>query len=197
MSNVVMCLFAAGGFDKAALGLAGAARRLADATGGQVRAIVMGAGADAVAAEAARVADAVTVVDQAETAEYQPEICLNALTQLCREMAPSAVLFSNDTYSQEIVPRLAYRLGGAAVGDGVELRPQDGKLSVVRQVYGAKAQAVIELKRSPAVIWLRGRSFEPAEPRAAAGEITRAALTIDAGVATKIVERKLRREEVL
>jgi electron transfer flavoprotein alpha subunit len=190
MSNVVMCLFASGGFDKAALGLAGAARRLADANGGQVRAIVMGAGADAVAAEAARVADAVTVVDQAETAEYQPEICLNALTQLCREMAPSAVLFSNDTYSQEIVPRLAHRLGGAAVGDGVELRPQGGKLSVVRQVYGAKAQAVIELKRTPAVVWLRGRSFEPAEPRAAAGEITRAALALDAAVATKIIERK-------
>ena len=101
MSNVVMCLFASGGFDKAALGLAGAARRLADATGGQVRAIVMGAGADAMAAEAARIADAVIVVDQAETAEYQPEICLDALTELCREMAPSAVLFSNDTYSQE------------------------------------------------------------------------------------------------
>ncbi len=191
MSNVVMCLFASGGLDKAALGLAGAARRLADATGGQVRAIVMGAGADATAADAARVADAVTVVDQAEMAEYQPEICLNALTQMCREMAPSAVLFSNDTYSQEIVPRLAHRLGGSAVGDGVELRPQDGKLSVVRQVYGAKAQAVIELKRTPAVIWLRGRSFEPAEPRAASGEITRAALTIDAAAApTKIVERK-------
>jgi len=186
MSNVVMCLFASGGLDKAALGLAGAARRLADATGGQVRAILMGTGAEAVAPEAARVADAVTVVEQ----EYQPEICLNALTQLCREMAPSAVLFSNDTYSQEIVPRLAHRLGGAAVGDGVELRPQDGKLSVVRQVYGAKAQAVIELKRTPAVIWLRGRSFEPAQPRAAAGEITRAALAIDANVATKIVERK-------
>jgi len=190
MSNIIMCLFASGGFDKAALGLAGAARRLADATGGQVRAIVMGAGADAMAAEAARVADAVTVVDQAETAEYQPEICLDALTELCREMAPSAVLFSNDTYSQELVPRLAHRLGGSEVGDGVELRPQDGKLSVVRQVYGAKAQAVIELKRTPAVIWLRGRSFEPAEPRAASGEITHAALALKADARTKIVERK-------
>jgi electron transfer flavoprotein alpha subunit len=190
MSNIVLCLFASGGFDKAAQGLAGAARRLADETGSQVRAIVLGAGADRVAAEVARIADAVTVVDQAEMAEYQPETYLNALTGLCRELAPRAVLFSNETYSQEIVPRLAHRLGGSAVGDGVELRVQGDKLSVVRQVYGAKAQAVIELKRTPAVAWLRGRSFLPAEPRAASGEITRAALAIQADTRTKIVERK-------
>jgi electron transfer flavoprotein alpha subunit len=190
MSNIAMCLFASGGFDKAAQGLAGAARRLADETGGQVHAIVMGAAADMLAAEVARIADAVTVVDPAEAAEYQPEIYLNALAQLCRELAPCAMLFSNDTYSQEIVPRLAHRLGGSATGDGVELRTQGGKLRVVRQVYGAKAQAVIELKRIPAVVWLRGRSFEPAEPRAASSEITRAPLTIQADTRTRIVERK-------
>ena len=60
MSNVVMCLFASGGFDKAAQGLAGAGRRLADETGSQLCAIVMGAGAEAVAAEAARIADTVS-----------------------------------------------------------------------------------------------------------------------------------------
>ena len=190
MSDTAICLFASGGFDKTAQGLAGAARRLADETGGRVHAIVIGAGADQVADAAARIADAVTVVDQAETAEYQPEIYLNTLAQLCRALAPSAVLFSNDTYSQEVVPRLAHRLGGSAVGDGVELRAQGGKLSVVRQVYGAKAQAVIEIKRAPAVVWLRGRSFEPAQPRVASGEITRAALTIQADTRTKIVERK-------
>lgn len=185
-----MCLFATGGFDKAAQGLAGAARRLADETGGKVCALVLGAGADPVAAEVARIADSVIVVDQAEMAEYQPETYLNALTQLCRELTPRAVLFSNETYSQEIVPRLAHRLGGSAVGDGLELKAQGDKLSVVRQVYGAKAQAVIELKRTPAVIWLRGRSFAPAEPRAAAGEIAKSTIAIQADARTKIVERK-------
>jgi electron transfer flavoprotein alpha subunit len=190
MSNVVICLFASGGFDKAAQGLAGAGRRLADETGSRLCAIVMGAGAEAAAAEAARIADTVTVADQAEMAEYQPEIYLNVLTELCRALAPRAVLFSNETYSQEIVPRLAHRLGGSAVGDGVELRVAGDKLSVVRQVYGAKAQAVIELKRTPAVAWLRGRSFLPAEPRPASGEITKAALAVQADTRTQVIERK-------
>lgn len=190
MNDVCICLFAAPNFDKSAQGLAGAGRRLADELDGQLLAVIVGAGADALAAEVARIADTVTLADQAELAEYQPETCLNALAQLCGERSPRAVLLANDTYSQEIAPRLAYRLGGSAVGDGVEVRVEGAALRVIRQVYGGKAQAVIELKRTPAVVWLRARSFAPAAERAESGEITRAALAIQADTRTRIVERK-------
>lgn len=192
MKDIAIVLFASSGFDKAAQGLTGAARRLADQAGAQLRAIVVGA-AETVAAEVARIADAVVVADQPEVADYQPELCLNALTQICREISPAAVLLSNDTYSQEIAPRLAHRLAGSAVGDGIEIRMQGDAVRVVRQVYGGKAQAVLEMKRSPAVVWLRARAFEPAAARAAAGEITRPALDLKADPRTRIVERK--REE--
>lgn len=193
MNDVVICLFASAGFDKAAQGLAGAGRRLADEMGGRLLAIVVGAGADALAAEVARVADSVTLADQAELAEYQPETCLSALVSLCGELSPRAVLLGNDTYSQELAPRLAHRLKGSAVGDGVEVHLEGEALRVSRQVYGGKAQAVIELKRAPAVVWLRARAFAPAAPRAEACAITRAALDIKTDTRTRIVER--RREE--
>lgn len=193
MNDVVICLFASAGFDKAAQGLAGAGRRLADELGGQLRAIVIGSNADALATDLARVAERVTIAGQPELAEYQPETCLTALTRLCRELQPRAVLLGNDTYSQELTPRLAHRLGGSAVGDGVEVRVEGDALSVGRQVYGGKAQAVIELKRSPAVVWLRARSFAPSPRRAEAGEISRASLDLQPDTRTRIVERK--REE--
>jgi electron transfer flavoprotein alpha subunit len=193
MNDVCICLFASAGFDKAAQGLAGAGRRLADELGGRLRAICVGAGADALASEVAPISDAVTVADQAELAEYQPETCLTALASLCGGLAPRAVLLAGDTYSQEITPRLAYRLGGSAAGDVVEVRVRGAALAVSRQVYGGKAQAVLELKRTPAVVWLRARSFAPAAPRAAACEITRAAVDIEPDARTRIVER--RREE--
>src|SRR4051794_10604221 len=88
MNDVVISLFAAAGFDKAAQGLAGAGRRLADELGGQLRAVILGAEADRLASEVARVADTVTVADQVELAEYQPETYLRALVSLCREIAP-------------------------------------------------------------------------------------------------------------
>ena len=189
MKDIVICLFNSAGFDKAAQGLAGAARRLADEVGGQLRAIVVGSGADALASQMAAIAETVIVADQAELAEYQPETCLNVVTQLCRQVSAYVVLLSNDAYSQELAPRLAHRLGGSAVGDGIEVALRAGALRVTRQVYGGKAQAVIELKRHPAVVWLRSRSFAPAAARASAVEIQRAVLDIRVDSRSRIVAR--------
>jgi electron transfer flavoprotein alpha subunit len=193
MQDIVSCLFASSGFDKGAQGLLGAARRLAYELGGALRVIVIGVGADGYTSELAAIANSVIVADAPELADYQPEICLNVLTQLCRELSPRAILLSNDTYSQEIAARLAHRLGGSAVGDGISLQVQGDRLRVTRQVYGGKAQAVIELRRCPAVVWLRSRAFEPATPSGASGEITRAALQINLDVPTRVIERN--REE--
>lgn len=190
MNDVLIILFAANGFDKGAQGLAGAGRRLAGELGGSLRAVVVGEGAEAVAGEAAPVADAVVVADQMELREYQPETYLAALAQLCRESNPRAVLLGNDTYSQELAPRLAHRLGGSAAGDGVEVRVEGGSIRVGRQVFGGKAHAVLDLKRSPAVVWLRARAFTPAAPREAAGEVTRAALNVQTDARTRVVERR-------
>jgi electron transfer flavoprotein alpha subunit len=190
MNDVLIILFAANGLDKGAQGLAGAGRRLADESGVSLRAVVVGEGAEAVASAVARVADDAVVADQAELREYQPETYLAALAHICGELSPRAVLLGNDTYSQELAPRLAHRLGGSAAGDGVEVRAEGGSVRVGRQVYGGKAHAVLELKRSPAVVWLRARSFAPAAPREAAGEVTRATLNIQADARTRVVERR-------
>ena len=190
MNDVVICIFSSAGFDKAAQGLAGAGRRLADDLGGRLRAVLIGTDADSLASELGHRCDTVIVADQAELTEYQPETCLSALTRLCADLSPRAVLLAGDTYSQEIAPRLAYRLGGSAVGDGVEVSVEGQALRVSRQVYGGKAQAVIELKRTPAVIWLRARSFAPAPVGSHVGEVTRATLDIQVDTRTRIIERK-------
>ena len=187
MNDVVICLFAQAGFDKAAQGLAGAGQRLAGALGSKLHAVILGSGGNTLADELALVVDTVVTADQGE---YQPENCLSALTSLCRELSPRAVLLGNDTYSQEIAPRLAHRLGGSAVGDGVDVYLEGDALRVSRQVYGGKAQAIIELRRKPAVVWLRARSFSPANPRAEAGEIRRSVLDLPPDLRTRIVERK-------
>jgi electron transfer flavoprotein alpha subunit len=185
--NVVICLFAANGFDRAAQGVAGAGRRLADAVGGQLHVIVIGAADDALQTALSALAETLTSI---ALSEYQPELCLSALTQVCRELAPHAVLFGNDTYSQELAPRLAHRLGGSAVADGVELLPNGDKLRVKRAVYGGKAVATIELKRSPAVAWLRARAFEPATAREGVKAEFRQVTPAAAPAATRIIERK-------
>jgi len=189
MKDIVLCLFAAAGFDKAAQGLTGAAQRLAAESGGQVHVILLGSGAQAFASEFAPFVQTVLLADQAELDDYQPEICLDVLFQVCSTLEPRAILFSSDTYSQEIVPRLAHRLGGSAVGDGMALAMKGDALRITRQVYGGKAQAVIDMKRSPAVAWVRGNSFAPATA-GALGEIKSIAATPIPTVRCRIVERK-------
>jgi electron transfer flavoprotein alpha subunit len=190
MNEVAIAILASTRADKAEQGLAGAGRRLADTTGGRLVAIVIGGATTGIATFAAQFADRVIVADQSELADYQPETYLEALVQICREIAARTILLSNDTYSQELAPRLAHRLGGSAAGDVVEVRADGGTLRAVRQVYGGKAQAVIELKRTPAVVWLRARSFAPASPRPAAGEIARAQVQVAPSTRTRIVERR-------
>lgn len=187
MNNVIICLFAANGFDRAAQGVTGAGQRLADEIGGQLHIIVIGAAENTLKAALTPMVETLTSL---ALSEYQPELCLSALTQVCRELAPHAVLFGNDTYSQELAPRLAYRLGGSAVADGVELLPNGDKLRVKRAVYGGKAVATIELKRSPAVVWLRARAFEPATPRAGVNATFNEVIPEAAPATTRIIERK-------
>ena len=188
MNHTLVCLFATAGFDKSAQGLLGAAERLAAATEGRVTALLLGPGAGRLAQDIAPLAATVLVAEGGAWSDPQPEACLDAITRVCREIAPRAVLFSSDTWSQEMAPRLAHRLGGTAVGDAIALEVRDGVICATRQVYGGKAQAVIALRRSPGVAWLRARSFAPATP-GAPGEIRDLGFEPGAVAHIRVVER--------
>ena len=187
--NIVICLFAKNGFDRAAQGVAGAGRRLAYELGAKLQAVIIGAPDTALVDAAKAVADGVTFADQAELNDYQPELYLSAAAQICQGLAPKAVLLSNDTYSQEMAARLAHRLGGSAAGDVTAISLHDGNIRARRSVYGGKAEAVIELKRTPAVLWIRARAFDPAPVREEAAEVNQAAIALTAS-RTQIIERK-------
>ncbi len=187
MNDVIICLHTPNGFDKAAEGLAGAGRRLAQLLNTGLRAILLGSFSQDTAEEIADVADEVIILDQSA---YEPETTLTAITHLCRELSPSAVLFANDSYSQEVTPRLAHRLKGSAVGDVVDIQLHEDAVRVSRQVYGGKAEALIELKRKPAVLWTRARSFDKATPLASPGSIRTVSVAIPLDERTRIIERK-------
>jgi electron transfer flavoprotein alpha subunit len=161
VSDVVCCLWGRNGLDRAAQGILGAGRRLADSLGGKLRAVVIGPADDAL--RSALTADSIAVADHPLLAEYHPETWLDALSSICKSLAPRAVLLGNDTYGQELTARLAHRLGGSAAGDAVEVTADGDRIAVQRGVYGGKATAKIALLRSPAVVWVRARAMAPAD----------------------------------
>jgi electron transfer flavoprotein alpha subunit len=196
VSDVVCCLFSSAGWDRSAQGILGAGRRLSDTLGGKLVAIAIGPANDALNSAAAAIADKVLVVDHPLVAEYHPENYLNALASVCKPIAPAAVLLGNDTYSQELTPRLAHRLGGSAAGDAVKVDAADGKLFVTRGVYGGKATAVIALARVPGVVWVRARALDPATAEGrSAGAIEKVDLQLEPDARVQVVSRHVEAKE--
>jgi electron transfer flavoprotein alpha subunit len=155
-----------------------------------LQALIIGAAAPGMTEALGAVVDSISVIDAPELNEYQIETTLSAITQGCKSLNPSVVLLANDTYSQEITARLAHRLGGSAVGDGVKVEAVGGEIHVTRSVYGGKAEAVVELKKSPAVVWLRARAFDPAPAKGGdAAPVNQISVSLEPSK-TKIVERK-------
>src|ERR1041385_7324078 len=166
MPNVISCIFGWNALDRATLGLLGAGQRLAKELGAQHAVLVLGTSLEASAqAEIAALADSVHLANHELLAKYHSENTLSALTQACKTLEPQAVLLGNDTYGQELTPRLAHRLGGSASGDALRLEAKDGAVVITRPVYGGKAQAVVALRRAPAVVWVRARAQAAPEPQ--------------------------------
>ena len=169
--TIVSCLVPGFELDGATMGLLGEGERLAHELGGR-HVVVVAAVCDAdERAELARRCDSVLVLAGEQFAEYQTESCLAALSEVCQSLAPTAVFLADSTYSQEVTPRLAHRLGGSSASDGQAVAWRDERVCITRSVYGGKAEAVVRLNKSPAVVWLRARSFEPAVRREAGGEV--------------------------
>jgi len=187
--NTTIVVFAFGPADRALTGLAGAARTLADGHGDGVTAIVVGPAADSAAATLAPLLERILVLAHPTLAEYQPERFLAVIADACRRVEARIVLLAGDTYSQELTPRLAHRLGGVAAADAVGLTATGDGVDVKRAVYGGKAEAVFRLRRLPAVVWIRARGFAPPTPRTHPGTREDLAVEPPAGVATCIVER--------
>ncbi|HVR30014.1 MAG TPA: electron transfer flavoprotein subunit alpha/FixB family protein [Thermoanaerobaculia bacterium] len=189
MSDVVLVLFGESGLDRAAQGVAGAGQRLKSESGGTLTAVVVGPPAAGMVDALAELVDRVVVAGQGELAQYQPQAALHALVQLLKPLSARVVLLGNDTYSQEVTPGLAHRLGGSSLADAIAIGVEGGVVRATRSAYGGKALAVYELKRSPAVVWVRARALAPGEPTGRQAAVEEATVALEAP-ALRIVERK-------
>lgn len=179
------------------MGVLGAGQRLARDLIGEHVGLIVGPDSDALVTEATKFADRIVVADHPLLDSYHGETTLTALTQLCKQLNPKAVLFGNDTNCQELVPRLAHRLSGSAAGDALSLSGQSETVLVTRSVFGGKAQATIKLRRSPAIIWVRARAQEPAQPSGQTTDITRLPLALEQNTQIKVVDRQTEMQETI
>ena len=147
---------------RTAFELVGVARTAAQEDGA-VTLVVLGPGAAALAATAGGLGLAGVVVVDADLDAIGNEAYLAALAGLVGDRAAETVVLPGDARGRDIGARLAARADGCAINDVVGLTV-DTDLVWVRPCFGGKALAEIVARRSPTVVTVRPRAFEPVEP---------------------------------
>jgi electron transfer flavoprotein alpha subunit len=168
------------------------ARRLADALGGNVEALLLAAGAvqgtDRLGAFGA---DTVRTLTNAGFAMYAPEGFTRVIAERAQAGQYGAVVFAASATGKDLAPRVAARLGRPLAQDVTEIGVEGGAVVVVRPVFAGKALLKLRVAGSPAVISLRPNVFTPVE-RPKAGIQESAAV---AGSVGRVVTKEIKAAE--
>jgi electron transfer flavoprotein alpha subunit len=160
----------------------GIGRKLADALGQGLSAVICGSDIGAIAGQAvAGGADKVYVVDDPLLKDYQADTYTSVMEKVVKQVMPAVLILGQTDAGRELAPALAFRLGTSATMDCVDLAidPQTKRLLQTKPVYGGNAQAVYVTDTDPQVVTIRTKAFTAAAPDASRkGEV----ITVAAGL---------------
>jgi electron transfer flavoprotein alpha subunit len=157
------------------------ARRLADALGGEVHALVCAAGpVSGVDAAGRHGADTVITATNAAFGPYAPEGYARTIAARAQAGGYGAVVCAASAQGKDLAPRIAARLGVALAADITDVSVDGGAIVVTRPVYAGKALLKVKVVAQPAVLSLRPNVFTAVE-RPRPGIVEAVAATGDGG----------------
>jgi len=166
---------------RAALEVVTAARKVADALGGEVHALLI-AGGDtaALAAELGRYgADVVLAGESAALAQYAPEAYARAVADAAGA-GYWGVFFAASSVGRDLAPRVAARLDAPLASDATALAVEAGELVISRPMYGGRIFSKVTLQGEPRIVSIRPNVVR-AEPSGKAGAVRALALPAEPG----------------
>jgi electron transfer flavoprotein alpha subunit len=170
----------------------GLARRLGDALGGKVAALVLGSGLGEVGTDLlASGADRVYLVDDPALGAYQADAWLPDVVEVARSIAPAAILIGHSTIGADLAPRLAFRLDSAVATACIEVSVEAGRQLFTRPCYGGKAREVSSFVTTPVVATIQPKTQEAVAPDPIrTGEVVAVTSVLTpAAVRTRVTER--------
>ncbi len=174
--------------------LLGQGRKMADALGVSLGAVVLGSGVEALVPQAFSYgADTVYLADDATLGPFRLEPYAALLVQLVREHKPAVFLFGATTRGRDLSAAVAADLetGLAADCTGLAIEPGTGKVHGIRPAMGGSVLATVIIPgQRPQVISVRPRVFElPAAQAGRSGQTVRVAAAMAEGeIPTRVLE---------
>lgn len=145
--------------------LLGVGRKLADARGVSLSAVVFGAGVEAAATQLIGYgADRVYMVDDPCLAQYREDVYGRLLESLIRDQRPEVVLAGATAIGRSFVPQVANAVNAGLTADctALAIRPEDGMLLQTRPAFGGNIMATIECPHSrPQMATVRPKVMAP------------------------------------
>jgi len=174
MANIFAYAEARGGeLRKVALETVTAARKLADGTGGEVHALLVGA--PGIAAKAAQLAehgaDVVMVCEHDGFTHYNPEAAAALAADRIGSGGFRAALFATSAQGRDLAPRVAAKLGVGLVTDATSVDLDNDNLVVKHPINIGKVIATVVISGTPALASIRPNTYAPvSNPKAGRAE---------------------------
>ena len=173
MGNILaVCEFAGAALKSSALANIAFARTAAQAHGGDVVVLLIGAGAQAASAEAAKYAPKVVVVEDAALAHYLAETYAPIVARVATEHGATVVSATATAVGKDLVPRVAALLEAGMASDIAAI---EGKDTFVRPILSGNANSTVQVSTPIICVTVRQTEFEPAAELGSAGSVTTAA----------------------
>ncbi|MBN1627261.1 MAG: electron transfer flavoprotein subunit alpha/FixB family protein, partial [Deltaproteobacteria bacterium] len=167
-------------------------RRLADASGQELTAVLLGSNIKDKAAKFGNYgANKVIVADDPRLAQYTTDAYVSVIAQIVKAKDPAVLLLGASAQGKDLAARLSARLGSGMAQDCVKFSMENGRLNAVRPIYAGKAYAQVTYNDSyPHMATARPNVMAintPDESKSA--QVEDAAFTLnDADLKTKIAE---------
>ncbi len=177
-------------FRKVSLEVLSEGKRMAQALGTGLTAIIMGKGVESLAGEAEKYgADKILVADADALREYTAEAYGNVLSAVVEKENPDIILIGASVQGKDIAARLGAMRNAALATDCVAVRAEAGNLTVTRPMYGGKILADAVLSGTPKIAAIRPNAMSIAAS-AGAGKVEK--IEVNPGeVCAKFVEKQL------
>lgn len=178
-----------GALRKVSFELASTARKLADQTGDEVAAVLVGSGCEAMAAELGKYGvDKVFVADAAAFEPYTTDAHSAAVAKAVKDNDPAILLVGASVQGKDLAAALVGKLAAGLATDCTDVKIADGQFVAIRPMYAGKCFGEVSFNATPAMASLRPNVF-PIVESAKAGAVVKFDAGVDAGaLKTKVLE---------
>lgn len=119
-------------------------RRLADAAGQGLAAVLIGSNIKDKAAKLGNYgADKAIVADDPRLEQYTTDAYVSVIAQIVKANDPAVLLIGASAQGKDLAARLSARLGSGMAQDCIQFSMEDGRLNAVRPIYAGKAYAKV------------------------------------------------------